>query len=84
VTSYRPVFDGSAADSLAQLSKRKERKALNLARDFAAHPFVRSDYSLPDEKGRTIEYLLIEEFVFGYWLDHAARELRIVEIHSAS
>ena len=81
---YRPVFDASAAESLGQLSKRKERRALQLARAFADHPFVRSDYSLPDESGRTIEYLLIEEFVFGYWLDHAARELRIVEIHPAS
>ncbi|MEO7415351.1 MAG: hypothetical protein ABIZ81_18555 [Opitutaceae bacterium] len=66
------------------MSKRKEHKVLLLAREFAAHPFVRSDYSLPDENGRTIEYLLIEGFVFGYWLDHSVRELRIVEIHSAS
>ncbi len=84
MASYHPVFDVSAAEALGQLSKRKERKALQLVREFAAHPFIRSDYSLVDENGRTIEYLLIEEFVFGYWLDHALRELRIVEIHPAS
>jgi hypothetical protein len=81
VTPYRPVFDAAAANSLAQLSKRKE---LLRAQAFAAHPFVRSDYALRDEGGRSIEYLLIDEFVFGYWLDHATRELRIVEIRPAS
>lgn len=65
------------------LPKRRERKALSLARDLAAHPLVRSDYTLVDENGRTIEHLLIEEFVFGYWIDHAARELRIVDVEDA-
>lgn len=30
-----------------------------------------------------IEHLLIEEFVFAYWVDHAVREVRIVDIEDA-
>lgn len=66
------------------MPKRRERKVLLIARELSAHPFVRSDYTLPDDTGRQIEYLLIEDFVFGDWLDHAVRELRIVEIQDAS
>ena len=83
MASYRPVFDASVVDALGQLSKQKERKALALVRELALHPFLRSDYSLPDESGRSVDYLLVEEFVFGYWLDHIAREVRIVEIELA-
>ena len=84
MTAYRPVFDCAAADFLAQLSKRREHKALALARDLANHPFKRSDYTLPDDTGRQIEYLLVEDFVFGYWRDDAVHEFRIVEIQDAS
>ena len=57
---------------------------MRLARQLAEHPFIRSDYALADESGRMIEHLLLEDFVFSYWIDHAVRELRIVEIEDAS
>ena len=55
-----------------------------MARKLADHPFVRSDYSLPDEDGRMMEHLLIEDYVFTYWVDHAVAEVRIVDIDDAS
>ena len=57
---------------------------LRLAQTLAANPFVRSDYAVPDESGREQEHLLIEDFVFTYWLDHAGRELRVTDIEDAS
>jgi hypothetical protein len=83
-SQYRPVFSEGAADFLIQLSKRRQQKVLALARQLAERPFVRSDYSLPDESGRDMEHLLIDEFVFVYWVDHAVREVRIAEIEDAS
>ncbi|HVS53473.1 MAG TPA: hypothetical protein VHD62_14050 [Opitutaceae bacterium] len=65
MSACRPVFSGEAATALARLSKRRERKALTLVDELAAHPFLRNDYTLPDESGHPIEYLLIDEFVFG-------------------
>ena len=35
---------------------------------------------MEDASGRTTENLLIDGFLFTYWVDHAAREVRIVEI----
>ena len=81
---YRPVFAEGAADFLLQLPKRRQKKVVALIRQLAAHPHVRSDYSLPDESDREIEHLRIEIFVFAYWLDHGAREIRITDIDDAS
>ena len=31
-----------------------------------------------------IEHLMIEDYVLAYWVDHAVREVRIVDIDDAS
>jgi len=82
--SYVLYFAVEAAEFLAQLSKSRQRRALRLAQTLAANPFVRSDYAVVDESGREQEHLLIEGFVYTYWLDHAVRELRITDIEDAS
>ena len=82
--AYRPVFSAGAADFLVQLPKRRQREIITLARKLAEHPFVRSDYRLPDETGREIEHLLIEDYVFAYWLDHGEREVRLTDIDDAT
>ena len=33
-----------------------------------------------DAEGRTVENLLLNEYLFSYWTDHASREVRISEI----
>lgn len=81
---YRPVFAEGAAEFLLQLPKRRQKKVVAFVRQLAAHPHVRSDYSLPDESGREIEHLRIEDFVFAYWLDHGAHEIRITDIEDAA
>ncbi len=83
-SAYVPVFAERAAEFLLQLPKRRQRQIIELSKQLAAQPHVRTDYSLPDESGRPIEHLMIEDYVFAYWLDHAVRELRIVDIDDAS
>jgi hypothetical protein len=82
--SYRPVFSGGVADFLVALPKSRQRKVIYLAGLLAADPLVASDYCVRDESDREIEHLLVEDFVFAYWVDHATREVRIVEIEDAS
>ena len=83
-SGYEPVFAEGAAEFLLQLPRRRQRKVVALARQLATHPHVRSDYSLLDEAGRAIEHLMIEDYVFAYWVDHAVREIRITDIDDAS
>jgi hypothetical protein len=81
---YRPVFSEAVLQWAFQLPKRRQRQVAQLARRLADIPFVRSDYSSPDESGRVIEHLLIGDFVFSYWVDHAVLEVRFVDIEDAS
>lgn len=81
---YEPVFAKAAAEFLLQLPKRRQKQVIALSRQLASQPHLRSDYTLPDDSGRPIEHLLIEEFVFAYWIDHAEQEVRITDIEDAS
>lgn len=83
-SAYTPVFSNEAAEFLLSLPRKRQRRAIRLARQLASHPFGRSDYVLPDASGRLQEHLLLEDFVFVYWLDHAARELRVTDLEDAS
>lgn len=62
------------------LSKSKQLKALDIADRIAAGPEKISDVTLHDDNGRPIESVLIEEFLFSYWIDHPVKEVRITEI----
>jgi hypothetical protein len=46
----------------------------------AATPSQLGDYVTNDDTGRVIQHLLVGDWHFSYWPDHAARELRVVEI----
>jgi hypothetical protein len=82
--AYRLVFAEGIAEFLIQQPKRRQRQIVALARKLAEHPLILSDYQLADESGRQIEHLLIDGYVFAYWLDHAVREIRITDIEDAS
>jgi len=69
-----------AAAVVTGLPRRRQRQALDLADQLALHPFGVGDYRTEDAAGHTLENLLIDGFLFTYWVDHAVREVRITEI----
>jgi len=81
---YVPVFSEDVLARLLPLSRKKQRQISLLAQQLASQPFIRSDYTLTDESGRPIDYLLMGDFVFSYWLDHAVKEVRITDVEDAS
>ncbi len=56
---------------------------MDRAHELARDPFLESDYRLEDSDGRMVEHLLIDGFVFSYWVDHAAKLVMIAEIEDA-
>jgi hypothetical protein len=46
----------------------------------AARPFRLGDFRPTDEAGDVVENVLIDEVIFLYRVEHAAREVRITEI----
>lgn len=80
---YRAVFAADVAEILLALPRARQRRALRLAAQIARNPFGQSDYSIIDSTGRSQEHVLLQDFVFVYWVDHAAREIRITDIEDA-
>jgi len=53
---------------------------LDLADQLAIHPFEVGDYRSEDAAGHTLENLLIDDFIFTYWVDHAVTGVQITEV----
>ena len=80
VPGYGCFFSAEAVAYVLALPEQKQVKVIDLAERIAASPEQISDYQTTDVKGRPIENLLLEEFLFTYWIDHASREVQITEI----
>lgn len=77
---YRPNFSDLAAEFIFSLPKGRQRKVMDRAHELARYPFIESDYSIVDEEGHVVDHLLVDGFVFSYWVDHAVRIVMITEI----
>ena len=71
-----------AAGFVVALPRRKQRVVLDLADQIAKQPFQVGDYRTNDAAGHSVENLLLEGYLFSYWVDHATREVRITDIVS--
>jgi hypothetical protein len=78
--AYDPVLSGKASSYLVSLPRAKQKAVITLLFQLAEHPAQIGDYPTSDESGRRLENILLGEWHFTYWADHAAKELRIVEI----
>lgn len=56
---------------------------MDRAYELARYPFIESDYSIADEGAHVVDHLLVDGFVFSYWVDHAVRIVMIAEIDDA-
>ncbi len=77
---YEPVLSGRASSSLFGLPRPKQKQVLRLLFQLAEHPSQLGDYATREDDGREIQHLLVGDWHFSFWADHAVRELRITEI----
>ena len=77
---YEPVLSGKASSFLIGVSKAKQRKIIALIFQISDHPGQVGDYSTRDDIGRDIQNVLLGDWQFSFWADHAVRELRVIEI----
>jgi len=79
-SAYDPVLSGKAAAYLVELPRSKQKKVVALAFQLAENPSQLGDYTTEDESGRKLENILLGQWHFTFWADHAAKEFRITEI----
>ena len=77
---YESHLSREAAAFIIALSKRRQKQVLDLADQIAAHPFQIGDYQNTDANGRVIEHLLVDGYLFAFWIDHTSCEVRITEV----
>ncbi len=77
---YRSVLSLEAVDFVVALPKRGQKRVLEFADQIAKHPFKIGDYQTLDGANRRVNNLLLEDYHFSFWVDHASREVRITEI----
>ena len=77
---YQSHLSIEAAQFIVGLPKRRQLIVLDLADQIARHPFQIGDYRAEDANGRVTDNLLLEGYLFTYWIDHASREVRISKI----
>lgn len=77
---YEPVLSSKAAAFLGALSKVRQRRLIVLLSQLAKNPSQIGDYSEPEETGRLVQFILIRDLLIAFWADHAAQELRIVDV----
>ena len=80
MNEYEPVLSSKSLATLLGLPKKKQRELSDILFRLASFSSQQGDYQLSDERRREIQYLLVGNYVVGFWPDHSASELRIVEI----
>ncbi len=78
---YRYTVDEGGCELLHRLPRRKRERLLVVFRHLAALPFTRGDHQGADARGLPLEVALFEEkFVVTWHVDHAGKQVRIVEL----
>ncbi len=77
---YETVFGEATVSFFVSLPKRKQRKLLDSAQKLAADPFVVPDFHSVDSTGRETSQLMADGYIFDFWVDHAVKQVIIIEI----
>ena len=67
-------------DSLPRRECRRLRECLVAIR---RDPRGRSDYQEPDAVGRPVEIHICAGYAFKYWIDHADRHIKVLDLYFA-
>ncbi|MEQ9823294.1 MAG: hypothetical protein ABQ298_02810 [Puniceicoccaceae bacterium] len=77
---FTASFSREAVGFLFSLGKRNQNRVLDIADRIAEWPEGISDLVLTDAKGRSVHSVLVDEFLFSYYVDHAIKEILITEV----
>jgi len=78
--AYTYTLSEAAADFAFHLPRKEQQRLARACRSLASTPSRRGDYVTRDHSDRPLQNLLLDDWVFTYWADDAAREMRITEI----
>jgi hypothetical protein len=77
---YSYVLSEVASAFAFRLPRAEQQRLATACRLLATAPHREGDYTTTDHTDRVLQNLLIDDWVFTFWADHAAKELRITEV----
>ncbi len=77
---YTYVLSEAASEFAFRLPPAEQKRLAYACRQLTRSPSREGDYATADTAGRRVQNLLLDDWVFTYWADHALKELRIVEV----
>jgi hypothetical protein len=84
VKNYELVLSERAAMTFAGLGRAEQRRIAVTIDALKANPFRPGDLFETDAYGRRHEVLLVGDWLFIFWIDHAAREVRLMRLESTA
>jgi hypothetical protein len=81
--AYRVLIAKEVIASLGNCSRREKLLITRLFDQLADDPYRAGDYVERDEIGRPIQIAVIGRFALWFWSDHAAREVKVLDLTSA-
>jgi hypothetical protein len=68
---------------LEDVSESAREKTLRFMEILSVDPFREGDFASHDDTGRKVQVKLVGEYALYYWADHAAREVRLLDLVDA-
>ncbi len=83
MVSFRLLIDYDVVVFIESLPKATQRVIRDRLAQIRDHPSFRSDYTERDAVDRPVEINLCGSFAIKFWVDHADRHIKVLDIHPA-
>jgi hypothetical protein len=80
VEPYDYALGAEAVHVFTAFGARRREQLLQHFAGLAANPFESGDYQEPGQAGRSYQVRLVDDLLITWWVDHAAREVRVLRI----
>jgi hypothetical protein len=81
--SYEIFVRHEVYQILQGVSARDQERVCDFVESLADDPFREGDTTTLDEHGRAIQVKMLGRLALFYWADHAAKEVRVVDLANA-
>jgi mRNA-degrading endonuclease RelE of RelBE toxin-antitoxin system len=83
IEPYEVFLRSEAIHSLRSIPVSTRKRISTFIDTLSGNPAVLGDYQMTDHTGRIIEIKILGSYAITFWIDHAAREIKVIDISHA-
>lgn len=80
---YRLLISIECVEFIERLPSRTRKALRNAITTIGCDPLGSSDAEDYDETGRLLQIAIIGDYAVTYWIDHADKHVKILDVHAA-